>query len=80
MSEREYNVPKEAKAAILHIVNEGDTKEEVSFRIKGKEEPYTTFHLEPHGQAQAIIPLVDGRFQAKVSSLKCRIYLQGYTT
>ncbi len=68
-----------AHSAVLKLTNEGDTPGEIGIRAKG-DETYQTYHLEPGAQVSAIVPLVEGKFQAKVSDPSCRIYLKGYIT
>ena len=69
--------PKNAKFAILQLVNEGDVSGEIALRAKGAKTT-RTYRLEPKSQYWATVPLAEGKFQAKVSSLNCKIYLRGY--
>jgi ABC-type multidrug transport system fused ATPase/permease subunit len=66
-----------AHSAVLELVNEGATPGEIGLRAKG-EKTEQTYHLEPGGRAWAVIPLVEGKFQANVSNVGCKIYLRGY--
>ncbi len=70
---------KSAHSAILELVNEGTKREKISLRAKS-EKAERTYFLEAGVRAWAIVPLVDGKFQAKVSNPNCKIYLRGYMT
>lgn len=72
-----FNEVRKKGSAILELVNETDQPGEIDIRVKG-EKSYQTYHLEPGARAWAIVRLVEGKFQSKVSNTGCKIYLRGY--
>jgi hypothetical protein len=70
---------KTSQSAMLQLSNIGPEAQEIALRKKNEEEPFVTLTMEPYTVSWHIIPLVDRKFQCKISSTECKIQLLGYT-